>query len=64
MRKAIVGRITQMHSRYGSTGTVGLVIAMAALAVLPIPIPGLSFLPLYIAEMARKERRSIVPSCS
>jgi hypothetical protein len=55
MRKAIAARMTQMRFRYGSRGMVALVVAMGALAVLPIPIPGLSFLPLYIAELARKQ---------
>jgi hypothetical protein len=56
MRQAVLARLVQMHSCYGSRGTVALVVAMAALAVLPVPIPGLSFLPLYLAERARKQR--------
>ena len=64
MRRVIADRMAQMRSRYGSRGTVALVIAMGAFAVLPIPIPGLSLLPLYLAELARKQRRRIIPSYS
>jgi hypothetical protein len=42
----------RMHSRYGSHGTFALLAATVALAV--IPIPGLAFLPISIAELTRK----------
>ncbi|HMC89545.1 MAG TPA: hypothetical protein VKI17_08350 [Gemmataceae bacterium] len=53
MGKAIADRITEMHCRYGRRGTLALVIAMGALAI--VPIPGLTLLPLCIAELARTQ---------
>jgi len=56
MGKAIADRVTKMHSRYGKRGTLALVIAMGALAV--VPIPGITLLPLCIAELARMQRQN------
>jgi hypothetical protein len=56
MGKAIADRVTKMHSRYGRRGTLALVIAMGALAV--VPIPGITLLPLCIAELARMQRQN------
>jgi hypothetical protein len=56
MGKAIADRVTKMHSRYGRRGMLALVIAMGALAV--VPIPGITLLPLCIAELARMQRQN------
>jgi hypothetical protein len=57
MRRAIEARLVRMRDRYGRRGALALVIATGALAF--VPIPGITFLPVCIAELARKRLQAV-----
>jgi hypothetical protein len=60
MSKTMKECFLHLYSRYGRTGTLALVLATVAMAV--IPVPGLVFVPVCIAEWARKTKTRNTPS--
>jgi hypothetical protein len=60
MSRIIKESLVCMQSRYGRTGAVALVIATGAMAV--IPVPGLLFVPVCVAEWARKAKIKNTPA--
>jgi hypothetical protein len=52
MSKTIKENVIRMRSRYGRKGKLALVMATGAMAV--IPVPGLIFVPVCIAEWVRR----------
>jgi hypothetical protein len=60
MSKAMRECFLHLYSRYGRTGTLALLLATGAMAV--IPVPGLVFVPVCIAEWARKTKTRNTPS--